>query len=181
MAQVESLIARVVLARSQVLGAVSGVSPGQGAWKPAPTEWSIAECVEHLVVAEQGGVSGTWAAVEGLRAGNPVWKGEPMHRGLTIEEVVRRTWAPDQQAPDRALPLRGGPLSYWAAALENSQRLVDRLGVLLVGMDLETVIFPHAVSGPLDASQRLAFLRFHLDLHRKQIEAIRLDPRFGSS
>ena len=180
MAQVESLIARVLQARSQVLEAVSGVSTDQGAWKPAPTEWSITECVEHLVIAEQGTVGGTWAAVEGLRAGRPVWNGELIHRGLTIEEVVRRTWAPNQQAPDRALPRRGGSLGYWAAALENSQRLVDRLGELLLGMDLEAVVFPHIVSGPLDASQRLAFLRFHLDLHRKQIEAIRLDPRFGN-
>ena len=49
MAQVESLIAQVVQARSQVLQAASGVSTQEGAWKPAPTEWSIAECVEHLV------------------------------------------------------------------------------------------------------------------------------------
>ena len=181
MPQGESLIAQVVQARSQVLHAASGVSTQEGAWKPAPTEWSIAECVEHLVVAEQAGVSGTWAAVEGLRTGNLVWKGEPIHRGLTIEEVVRRTWAANQQAPERALPRRGGPLGYWAAALENSQRLVDRLGELLSGLDLEAVIFPHAVSGPLDAGQRLAFLRFHMDLHRKQIEAVKLDPRFGRS
>ena len=93
MSQVESLIAQVVQARSQVLQAASGVSTQEGAWKPAPTEWSIAECVEHLVVAEQAGVSGTWAAIEGLRTGNPVWKGKPIHRGLTIVEVVRRTWA----------------------------------------------------------------------------------------
>jgi len=40
-------------------------------------------------------------------------------------------------------------------------------------MDLESVVVPHVVSGPLDARQRLEFVRFHLDLHRAQIEAVR--------
>jgi hypothetical protein len=125
MAQVESLIARVVQARSQVLDAVLGVSPHQDAWKPAPTEWAIAECVEHLVVAEQGGVSGTWAAVEGLRAGNPVWKGELIHRGLTIEEVVRRP-GPLTSKPRTAPCLSGAGRSV------TGPRLLRTLNVSLI-------------------------------------------------
>lgn len=35
-----------------------------------------------------------------------------------------------------------------------------------------TVIAPHVISGPLDARQRLEFIRFHMDLHRRQIEAV---------
>ncbi len=173
MSMVQSLVAEVEQARQRVTDAVAGVSTLQGAWKPAPHEWSIAECVEHLCLAEQGGVNGLWKAVEGIRAGQPVWSGEPVHRGLSIEEVVRRTWAPNQQAPATAAPDRGGPLGYWSAVFQSARSVLERLGRQLEGLDLETVIHPHVVSGPLDARQRLEFLRFHMDLHRGQIEAVK--------
>jgi hypothetical protein len=38
----------------------------------------------------------------------------------------------------------------------------ERLGTLLQGLELEDVVFPHFLSGPLDAKQRLEFLRFHI-------------------
>ena len=45
----------------------------------------------------------------------------------------------------------------------DSSRFVHRrLGEVLKGLDLEGIIFPYLISGPLDAGQRLDFLRFHL-------------------
>ena len=34
------------------------------------------------------------------------------------------------------------------------------------------MIFPHFLSGPLDAGQRIDFLRFHMLRHRGQIEGM---------
>jgi hypothetical protein len=47
--------------------------------------------------------------------------------------------------------------------------MVDQLVPVLDGLDLEVVVAPHPISGPLDARQRLEFLRFHMDLHLRQI------------
>jgi hypothetical protein len=174
MSTVRSLVADVEQARQRVLDAVAGLSTEQGAFKPAPSEWSIAECLEHLFLAEHGGVSGLWKAIEGMRARRPVWSGNPVHRGLSIEEVVRRTWGPSQQAPGNAVPHTGGPVAYWTSCLESCRPVLARLGCELEALDLETVVYPHVVSGPLDGRQRLEFLRFHLDLHRGQIEGVKL-------
>jgi hypothetical protein len=173
MSIVQSLVADVEEARQRVLAGVAGLSTQQGAVKPAPSEWSIAECLEHLFLAEHGGVSGLWKAIEGMRAQRPVWSGEPVHRGLSIEEIVRRTWGPGQQAPDNAAPRIGGPVVYWAACLESCRPVLARLARELEAVDLESVVYPHVVSGPLDARQRLEFLRFHLDLHRAQIDGVK--------
>jgi hypothetical protein len=43
------------------------------------------------------------------------------------------------------------------------------------------VVTPHPISGPWDADQWLAFVRFHLDLHRSQIEAITRASAFPRS
>jgi uncharacterized damage-inducible protein DinB len=39
--------------RDAVAAALAGVDEGEAARKPAPERWSILECVEHLVAAEQ--------------------------------------------------------------------------------------------------------------------------------
>jgi hypothetical protein len=58
------------------------------------------------------------------------------------------------------------------------QPVLERLGTVLGGLELAQVIVPHVVSDPLDARQRLQFLRWHLDHHRQQIEDIKACPGF---
>ena len=44
---------------------------------------------------------------------------------------------------------------------------IGEVGEALHGLDPSLVIFPHFLSGPLVARQRLEFLRFQLDRHRR--------------
>jgi hypothetical protein len=149
---------------------VSCLSAEQASYKPEPTVWSVNETLEHLVLAEVYGVSKIWAAAEGIRTGTPVWVGEHTNRGLSIDEVIARTWKSKEIAPPKSTPHIGGPLAYWLEYLRAAQLLLDRLNPVLDGLDPETVLFPHFLSGPLDASQRIDFLRFHMTRHRRQIE-----------
>ena len=171
--QLAALIAEVEVARQRVVAAVHGLTPDQEVFRPAPEEWSAAQVVEHLVLAEQAGINRIWQAATGARRGWPVWSGDPVHRGLSIEEVIARTWPAKADAPPWVVPKTGGPLAYWVACLQACQPVLGALGEALRGLDLAEVIFPHPISGPLDGRQRLEFLRWHLDHHRRQIEAIK--------
>jgi hypothetical protein len=166
---VQELIDEVANARRRLLSTVANLTPAQAVFKPAPEEWSVLENIEHVVLAEISGVSKIWQAADSFRAGAPVFTGEHTNQGLSIDEVVARTWKPKEVAPPIATPHIGGPLQYWITYSESCQMVLDRLGTALHGLDLEQVIFPHFLSGPLDARQRLEFLRFHLDRHRAQI------------
>jgi hypothetical protein len=172
MADISLIIAEAAEARARLLDRVRVLTSEQGAFKPDPAEWSIAENVEHLVLAEQGAVNRVWAAADGLRRGRPVWKGEAVHRGKSMEQIVAETWVPGQQAPDIATPRRRGPLAYWILAIECNQPLLDAVPAALAELDPAEVVTPHPISGPWDAGQWLAFVRFHLDLHRQQIEHV---------
>lgn len=188
--EVLSLITQVRAARELLLATVSTVSLQQESFKPGPDAWSIANVVEHLVLAEQVGIRRLWQAVISLEQGKPVWSGTPPHRGLSIEEVIERTWRltstgpisvrTEEKAPPSATPQGEGSLAYWRACLEACQLILEKLGSVLDGPNLAQVIAPHVVSGPLDARQRLQFLRWHLDHHRQQIEDIKADPGFPS-
>ena len=178
MVDISQLIVEATEARSRLLDRIHPLSSVQGAFKADPGEWSIAENVEHLVLAEQGSINRVWAAADGVRWGRPTWTGEPVHRGKPIEQIVTETWTPRQQAPDIATPRRRGPLAYWIAAMQCNQPLLDALPAALAGLDPAEVITPHPVSGPWDARQWMAFVRFHLDLHRQQIDTVTRAPGF---
>lgn len=178
MTDINELIRRVAQARQSFIAAASGLSNAQANYKPAPDAWSINENVEHMVWAEQGGINGMWKALYGVKAGQPIFTGEDVHRGLSIEEIIGRTWQEKEQVPEIAKPRWGGPIAYWISALQACQGMLEALGRELKGMDLEQIIYPHIISGPLNARQRLEFLRFHLERHLRQIENIKQAPRF---
>lgn len=169
---IPGLIARTQLERSRLLDLVRPLTNLQAEYKPAPETWSINEHLEHLVLAEVSGTSKIWAAAEGIRTEKPVWTGHHTNRGLSIEEIVARTWKSKEIAPPIATPHIGGPLSYWTEYLSLAGHLLDRLAPLLEDLDPETVVFPHFLCGPLDAAQRIDFLRFHILRHRRQIETL---------
>ena len=180
MPTVDNLVNEVRNSRNRVLAAVDNLSPAQGAFKPGPTQWCVNEILEHLVLAEQSGITKMWLAADGVRSGTPVWTGFHSNRGLSIDEVVARTWKDQEAAPALCTPMFGGPLAYWKEAFALCQKLLDALHPALQGLDLENVIYPHFISGPLDLGQRLEFLRFHMDRHHAQIERLKQTPGFYS-
>ena len=178
MRDVPELIAKAAASRCEVINAVDGLSAAQAGFKPAAERWSLQEQVEHLVLAELNGLDFIWRAAEGLRNGTPVWSGEPVHKGVPIEEVVAKTWKPREKAPPGATPTGEGTLAYWVARLEAGQSVLETLQPMLQGLDLSRAIYPHYLSGPLDARHRLEFLSFHMDRHLAQIQAIKSHPDF---
>jgi len=155
-----SLIKRTAHERASLIGLVESLSEIQASYKPSPNIWSVNENLEHLALAEIYGVSRIWSAADGVRIGKPVWVGEHTNRGLSIDEIIARTWKPCEIAPP------------------GSQLVLNRLESVLDGADLESIIFPHFISGPLDAVQRIDFLRFHIARHRSQIDQMMSSPEF---
>ena len=173
-----ALINDVEIARQAFLSEVDGLSIVQAQFKPHPEKWSITQITEHMVWAEQVGVMGMWKALQAFSQGTSLWEGSNPNKGLTIEEVVARTWQPKEQVPDVARPQWGGTLAYWRASLGSCAFTLQQLGKALVGQDLHSLIYPHPISGPLSVHQRLQFLRFHLNRHQGQIEKLTQHPQF---
>jgi hypothetical protein len=178
---VESLVQDVAVARARYLDALGTPSPAQAAFSPGADAWSLVQITEHMTLAEQVGINGIWKALEGYRVGSPVWTGDPVHRGRPIEEIIGSTWREREVVPAVAAPKWSGPLPYWVAALRGCQPVLEALGRELAGVDLAAVVYPHPISGPLDARQRLEFLRFHLDRHAAQVVRVREADGFPTS
>lgn len=65
-------------------------------------------------------------------------------------------------------------------SLKTCQPVLEALGQALNGLDLEQIIYPHPISGPMNMIQRIAFIRFHIDRHSVQMENIKKHSNFPS-
>lgn len=171
--EVQAKLQEIAETRSEVLGELEGLSTDQGAWREHDGAWSLQEVIEHLVLAERMGFDLIWLAAEAFRAGRPVWTGESENAGLSIEDIIGRTWKPKETAPPGATPEGKWSVHSWAVHLESCDLLLRRLAGHLDGLPLDQVIYPHFLSGPLDALQRLDFIRFHMQHHLPQIRRIK--------
>ncbi len=162
--EVRGLVSDVETARTRVLQSVGDLAESQAAFKTSAESWSCAEIVEHLYLAETSGIAKIWAAADALRSGKG-WTGDRPHRGKTIERIIQETWKPKEAAPPIAMPHIGGPLAFWLAIFRSLTPVLAELGAYLQGQPLQDIVFPHFISGPLDAAQRLEFLHFHMERH----------------
>lgn len=178
MSKVDDLIQRVQDARVRFIQNISDLNHEQALFKIAPDKWSILENTEHIVWAEKIGICKMWMSVEDFKKNPVVWTNRPVHDGLSIETIIEKTWQPQEQAPEIAKPHWGGTLDFWIAALQANQPVLEKLGKMLIGLDLEQIIYPHPISGPMNVVQRLDFLIFHLDRHRQQINCIKQHSDF---
>jgi len=169
MTQLDSLLSEVAMARTRYISEAAKLTEEQAHWKSSPDIWSVVEITEHLYWAEHGGIWGMWRAFHGIRDGKPIWEGERVHKGLPIETIIERTWQAKEIVPAIAAPRMGGPLVFWLSAFASLQQPLSDLADGLADEDLETIIHPHIISGPLDIRQRFEFLRFHIDRHRNQM------------
>ncbi|CCG98718.1 hypothetical protein FAES_0707 [Fibrella aestuarina BUZ 2] len=174
MTTTQHLLHDVGLARQRYLDAVANLDEAAAQWKPAPSRWSAVDITEHLFWAEQGGILGMWKTLLGIRAGTVSYEGVGPNDGLSIEEVIRRTWQENERVPAVAAPRMGGPLAYWASALHGLQASLADFCAILQEDDLLRKAHPHPISGSMTFGQRLEFLRFHIDRHRSQVEALTL-------
>ena len=166
-------IQSVEKARLSFLTAASNLSYQQTEFKPDTNSWSIKEVVEHIYWAEKVGILGMWKALTAYKNGTPLWEGENVNAGLSIEEVVANTWQVKEIVPQIAAPKWGGPVDFWLAGLKACTQELTALHKALDGMNPSEIIFPHPISGPLDVYQRIDFLSFHMKRHQGQIQAIK--------
>ena len=169
-AQIGQLLEDVRGARVKVLNEVVGLSTEEGARKSDDASWNIQEVLEHLVLAERGGYDLICTAARRFRSGDPVWSGNSENADLTIETVIERTWRQREDAPDSATPTGSWDVGIWASHLRNCDDLLSDLPRILSDLPLSEVIYPHFLCGPLNAVQRLEFLRFHLERHLLQVQ-----------
>ena len=157
----------------EFLQAVEGLTDEQWAFKPGPDRWSVAECAEHIVLAEALLFE---TATKSLTAASD----EKWEATLSKTDVLRR-----------ALPNRSTKVDAPAAikprqAMTRPQLMArfkeQRARALAYVQETEAPLKAHTAAnpffGPLNAHQWLLYIPLHHARHNLQIAEVKTSPTY---
>jgi hypothetical protein len=162
---VEMLWSELQAVRADVLREVEGLSQRQADWKPAETDWSVGEVVDHLTIAEVNTGKLTTKLLKEAAAG-----GAPADFPPGPMEAPPVVW------PGHGKPI-GELLASMKAARERSRQSVEKLA----GCDPRKLVFRHFRLGDLDLGQWWRLQARHDGVHLAQIRSIKANPAFPTS
>lgn len=167
--------------QKQFVDSVAGLSPAQLNFKPAPDRWSIAECAEHIMLAED--------LIYGLVT-NQIMKSPAVEPKLTaaerekndmkilaaIENRGQKFTAPEQLKPTGKVSSVPETVAHF-----NASRAMTLDYVRTGQDDLRHHYGTHPSLGSIDAYDWILMLAAHTERHTAQIKEIKADPNFPKS
>lgn len=160
--------------RENLLRATSPLSHAQLQFKPAPDRWSVAECLEHVILVENRILGRISELAQGPAdtSKRSAFEGRDDSLAQIIAGRVDRFPAPEMLYPSGRWPL-DRLLPEFQAARGRSLDLAARMDA-----DLRRRFFPHPVYGDLDSYQWLLLIPAHGERHRAQAEEVTSAPGF---
>lgn len=171
-------LAAVTAARANVLATVRALDPVQLRHVPTPGNWSIAQVVEHLTLAEE-------LTAKGLRNPRPVERRGSRIAATVRLRIVRLLFGKPfvrARVPSRAL-LPEGSASLDALERRWLEAAADIEAFLrdLPAERHQERLFRNPVTGWLTLGQMLDFHLSHIGHHARQISRIQRSPGFPTS
>jgi len=164
--------------RSQAAELTAGLSESQFNWRPGASEWSIEECLSHLVMVGQMQVRAIEAAVEeahtrGIRGSGPFEYGHIDRFIVGLAEPPVRQALP---APKRFHPLHGQPITAILPTFNHVQDMFVLQAERAEGLDLARVKVATPIARWLKLSLGMGFqlATAHERRHIEQARRVRV-------
>jgi uncharacterized damage-inducible protein DinB len=159
--------------RDGVVAAVSGLSDAQWHFKAGPDRWSIAECLEHIALAEDFLFMNVTQNV--MKAG----PGAP-DRNFAKTDAAVLAMIPDRshkaQAPPQLVPTgRWTPQETLKHFLASREKTIE---FMKTEPGLRAHVVDSPMGQPLDAYEWLLFIGAHSKRHTEQIDEVKADSNF---
>ncbi len=161
----ERVAAYLTETRENLLRTASSLSPTQLQYKPAPDRWSVAECLEHIVVVENlilGNINNSLQQAPGSSASS---FGDDGLRQMVVDRSTR------VKGPDRLMPSGRWPQEQLLGEFEATRKRTGDF-VAATNAPLRQFGFPHPMFGHLDCYQWLLLAAEHGERHRAQAEEV---------
>src|SRR5512143_1865256 len=132
--------------RADFCAAAEGVSEARAKVRPAPDQWSVLDCVEHIVIAE-GRFLG-WLQNPAGDEAPPMDKQKEAKLLLGVASRVQRVQAPEPVHPTGRFATLAEALAQFDAARANSIRFAESTGAGLYSLAAK-----HAFFGPVNGAE----------------------------
>jgi DinB superfamily len=155
--------------------AVKGLSAEQLTARPDPERWSVAECLEHIVLVEEGIFGRLQHTMQ--KPDEPEKRAEIQVSDLYLTKALRSRKT-GISSPEPFVPTgRFGNTEATLVAFDEQRNQVIAYAKSAPG-NWRTHFFKHLVFGTIDGFQTLLLFAGHGERHRKQIEEIKATSGF---
>ncbi len=170
------LIEQMEMSKKAFLASISGLSEAQWKFKPAPAVWSVAECAEHIVLAEGFIFEGAMKVLQSSAVPRPEKSNSEVDRQLAmgVQDRSRKATAPEPLVPSGKI---NSPADAAKAFIEKRDKNEEY--VKTTSDELRTHVGPGPV-GPMDAYQFLVLMATHTARHTAQIKEVQANPNYPS-
>lgn len=168
------LIERLEETKKNFLASITGVSDAQWKFKPAPTVWSVQECAEHLVLAEDFLFNTAQGILKSPAVDRPQNSTGEFDKQLFAGVLDRSRKA---TAPEPIVPAGKFATPAEAAAEFTKRRDRSIAYVKSTQDDLRVHVAP-GPAGPMDAYQFLILMASHSGRHTLQIKEVEANASY---
>ncbi len=167
----ERLVEHLGKTRQALLDSVDGLSKKQWNYKSADDRWSIAECAEHLTIAEEF-IRNNVAEILKSPAVEVSDAAKEDHVMKIIVDRSQKFQAPEPVMPAQRWKSRKAMMKSFNTERDASIEIAQETE------DLRSFVGPHPAFGDLDAYSWLIFLSGHTERHIAQIEEVKETPGY---
>ena|SRR5579862_4197822 len=161
--------------KERLLNDVKGLSTTQLHFKADSTRWSVAQCVEHIALAE----SLIWQYISAT-AKQPPTPEKKKQLKYTDEQIIQLTTdrskkfkAPEPLQPVGKFANTDEALKYYVSRRDSTISYIST-----TQDDLKNHYLVHPIMGTLNLYQALLLIAAHSERHTMQLEEVKANPNF---
>jgi hypothetical protein len=161
--------------RDRLLKDLKGLSPAQLNFTTDTSRWSVAQCTEHIALAEN--LIWQWVQMTLKQPATPEKRSEVK---MTTEQLVAAVTdrSHKAKAPEMLVPSGRFPSTQAAIDAFNSRRDSTIAYIQTTQDDLKNHFIVHPAFGTIDLYQGLMLLAGHCARHTLQLEEVMANPGF---
>ncbi|MGO9257770.1 MAG: DinB family protein [Bryobacteraceae bacterium] len=170
------LLEQLESSRKEMLASIKGLTEAQWKFKSAPAVWSIQECAEHIILAEDYIFAGTQKMLQTPVIARPATSTEEADRKIVamIKDRSKKATAPEPIVPT------GKYATPADAAREFEARRQKTIEYVKTTKDELRVHSAEGPVGPMDSYQMLLLLAAHSSRHTAQILEVKANPGYAA-
>lgn len=168
------LIEQLESSKKAMLASISGISQAQWEFKPAPAVWSVKECAEHIILAEDYIFNASQGILKSPVVERPERSNPEVDHMLVagVQDRSQKATAPEPIVP-------AGKIATPAdAAGEFTKRRDHSIDYVKTTQDALRVHVADGPVGQMDAYQFLLLMASHSARHTAQIREVESNPGY---
>jgi hypothetical protein len=168
------LLNQLETSKKGMIASIQGLTAEQWKFKPAPTVWSVQECAEHIILAEEYIFGGSQQILKTPAAARLATSNAEVDKKIVagVEDRSKKLTAPEPLVPSAKFPTPEDAVREFTARRDKTIAYVKSTN------DDVRVHSGPGPFGPMDAYQALLLLASHSARHTAQIREVEANPSY---